>query len=312
MIYMPRRRITFRQLETFSAVARLGSFTKAAEALHLTQPAVSIQIRQVVDVVGMPLFEQNGREITLTAAGEELQSAVRNLDDVWNRLESALDALKGLKRGRLRVALVTTAKYFLPRMLGTFCRQYPDIDIELEIGNREKIIGRLRGNEDDLYVMSYPPTETDIVSYPFLDNEYVVIAPATHWAAGKSVTLEKLATEHFLLREQGSGSRQIVDQYLGERGIELNVRLSLASNEAIRELVASGMGLSILSRHALGEQPERDGLTLLKVKNFSLSRPWCVVHLRTKVLSLPAQAFLHELLNTAARSGTPRGRSGQA
>jgi DNA-binding transcriptional LysR family regulator len=227
-------------------------------------------------------------------------------------LESALDALKGLKRGRLRVALVTTAKYFLPRMLGTFCRQYPDIDIELEIGNREKIIGRLRGNEDDLYVMSYPPTETDIVSYPFLDNEYVVIAPATHWAAGKSVTLEKLATEHFLLREQGSGSRQIVDQYLGERGIELNVRLSLASNEAIRELVASGMGLSILSRHALGEQPERDGLTLLKVKNFSLSRPWCVVHLRTKVLSLPAQAFLHELLNTAARSGTPRGRSGQA
>lgn len=309
---MPRRRITFRQLETFSAVARLGSFTKAAEALHLTQPAVSIQIRQVVDVVGMPLFEQNGREITLTAAGEELQSAVRNLDDVWNRLESALDALKGLKRGRLRVALVTTAKYFLPRMLGTFCRQYPDIDIELEIGNREKIIGRLRGNEDDLYVMSYPPTETDIVSYPFLDNEYVVIAPATHWAAGKSVTLEKLATEPFLLREQGSGSRQIVDQYLGERGIELNVRLSLASNEAIRELVASGMGLSILSRHALGEQPERDGLTLLKVKNFSLSRPWCVVHLRTKVLSLPAQAFLHELLNTAARSGTPRGRSGQA
>ncbi|MDQ5902535.1 MAG: LysR family transcriptional regulator, low CO2-responsive transcriptional regulator [Pseudomonadota bacterium] len=308
---MPRRRITFRQLETFSAVARLGSFTKAAEALHLTQPAVSIQIRQVVDVVGMPLFEQNGREITLTAAGEELQSAVRNLDDVWNRLESALDALKGLKRGRLRVALVTTAKYFLPRMLGTFCRQYPDIDIELEIGNREKIIGRLRGNEDDLYVMSYPPTETDIVSYPFLDNEYVVIAPATHWAAGKSVTLEKLATEPFLLREQGSGSRQIVDQYLGERGIELNVRLSLASNEAIRELVASGMGLSILSRHALGEQPERDGLTLLKVKNFSLSRPWCVVHLRTKVLSLPAQAFLHELLNTAARSGTPRGRSGQ-
>lgn len=308
---MPRRRITFRQLETFSAVARLGSFTKAAEALHLTQPAVSIQIRQVVDVVGMPLFEQNGREITLTAAGEELQSAVRNLDDVWNRLESALDALKGLKRGRLRVALVTTAKYFLPRMLGTFCRQYPDIDIELEIGNRERIVERLRGNQDDLYVMSYPPTDIDIVSYPFLENEYVVIAPATHWAAGKSVPLEKLAAEPFLLREQGSGSRQIVDQYLGERGIKLNVRLSLASNEAIRELVASGMGLSVLSRNALGEQPERDGLTLLKVKNFSLSRPWCVVHLRTKVLSLPAQAFLHELLNTTTRSGTPRGRSGR-
>lgn len=311
MIYMPRRRITFRQLETFSAVARLGSFTKAAEALHLTQPAVSIQIRQIVDVVGLPLFEQSGREITLTAAGEELQSAVRNLDDVWNRLESALDALKGLKRGRLRVALVTTAKYFLPRMLGAFCQRYPDIDLQLEIANREKIIERLRGNEDDLYVMSYPPADADIVSHPFLDNEYVVIAPSSHWAAGKSISLEKLASEPFLLREQGSGSRQIVDQHLRELGITLNVRLSLASNEAIRELVASGMGLSILSRHALGDHPESDGLTLLKVKNFSLSRPWCVVHLRSKILSLPAQAFLHDLRDATQRPGTPRVRPGQ-
>jgi DNA-binding transcriptional LysR family regulator len=295
---MPRRRITFRQLETFAAVARLSSFTRAAETLHLTQPAVSIQIRQLVETIGMPLFEQTGREIALTAAGEELLSTVRNLDDAWNRFESAIDALKGMKRGKLRVALVTTAKYFLPRMLGAFCQRYPDIDIELEIANREKIVERLRSNQDDLYIMSYPPEDVEIISNAFLDNEYVVLAPATHWGVGKKLVLQDLAGEAFLLRENGSGSRHIVDQHMQRSGVQLKVRLSLASNEAIRELVASGMGLSVLSRHALNDNPETEGLALLDVEGFPLTQPWSVVHLRSKVLSLPAQAFLYELLQT--------------
>lgn len=294
---MPRRRITFRQLETFAAVARLNSFTKAADFLHLTQPAVSIQIKQIVDTIGMPLFEQSGRDIALTVAGEELLKTVRSLDDVWNRFESAIDELKGMKRGKLRVALVTTAKYFLPRMLGAFCQRYPDIDIELEIANREKIVERLRSNQDDLYVMSYPPEDLDIVRLPFLDNEYVVIAPAGHWAAGKQVAMATLASEPFILREQGSGSRHVVDQVMRERDVQLKVRLSLASNEAIRDLVASGMGLSILSRHALGNHPERDGLVILDVEGFPLKQAWNVVHLSGKILSLPAQAFLDELLD---------------
>jgi DNA-binding transcriptional LysR family regulator len=298
---MPRRRITFRQLETFATVARLQSFTKAAEALHLTQPAVSIQIRQIVETIGLPLFEQTGREIALTAAGEELLSTVRNLDDAWNRFESAIGALKGMKRGKLRVALVTTAKYFLPRMLGAFCQRYPEIDIELEIANREKIVARLRSNQDDLYIMSYPPEDVDIVSNAFLDNEYVVLAPAAHWGVGKKLVLQDLADEPFLLRENGSGSRHVIDQHLQHSGVRLKVRLSLASNEAIRELVASGMGLSVLSRHALGEAPENEGLALLDVAGFPLTQPWSVVHLRSKVLSLPAQAFLFELLQTGAK-----------
>lgn len=300
---MPRRRITFRQLETFAMVARLGSFTKAAEALHLTQPAVSLQIRQIVNVIGLPLFEQNGREIVLTAAGEELQNAVRNLDDVWDRLESALDALKGLKRGRLRVSLVTTAKYFLPRMLGAFCQRYPEIDIELEIGNRNQIIERLRGNCDDLYVMSYPPENIDIVSTPFLDNEHVVIAPSNHWAVGKRVTLEALRQEPFLLREPGSGSRHAIDHYLESSRQSLNVRLALASNEAIRELVVSGMGLAVLSRHSLGDAAARGEIAILEVEDFPLRQPWSIVRLRSKVLSLPAQAFMEALLRAGK---TPR------
>ena len=298
---MPRRRITFRQLETFDAVARLGSFTKAAESLHLTQPAVSLQIRQIVDVIGLPLFEQNGREISLTAAGEELQNAVRSLDDVWNRLESALDALKGLKRGRLRVALVTTAKYFLPRILGEFCQRYPEIDIELEIANRERIVERLRGNRDDLYLMSYPPGDIDIVTTPFLDNEHVVIAPPGHWAAKKRVSLDALGDEPFLLREQGSGSRHAIDSYLQSQGKRLNVRLSLASNEAIRELVASGMGLAVLSRHSLGDAAARGEVAILRVEDFPLRQPWSIVRLRSKVLSLPAQAFIDALLRSGKR-----------
>ena len=293
---MPRRRITFRQLETFAAVARLGSFTRAAEALHLTQPAVSIQIRQIADTIGLPLFEQIGREIVLTAAGDELLSTVRALDDVWNRFESAIDALKGMKRGRLRVALVTTAKYFLPRLLGAFCQRYPEIDIELEIANREKIVERLRSNQDDLYIMSYPPDDLDIVIHPFLDNEHVVIAPATHWAVGQQVTLAALAAEPFLLRELGSGSRHAIDQHTAASAIQLKVRLSLASNEAIRELVASGMGLAVLSRHALSDNLAGDGLAVLEVAGFPLKWPWSVVHLRSKLLSLPAQSFLEALL----------------
>ncbi|GAA5174482.1 LysR family transcriptional regulator [Niveibacterium umoris] len=301
---MPRRRITFRQLESFEAVARHRSFTRAADALHLTQPAISIHVRQIADVLGLPLFEQNGREVSLTPAGEELLETVRSLDDVWNRFESAIDQLKGLRRGVLRVALVTTAKYFLPRMLGAFCQRYPDIDIQLEIAGRDQIVARLRNNLDDLYVMSHPPADLDIKAYPFLDNEYVVIAPHDHWAVGQAVSLRALANEPFLLREAGSGSRIAIDEHVRGAGLTLKVRLSLASNEAIRDLVASGLGLAVLSRHALGDSGSQPGIAVLALTDFNLRRPWSVVHLRHKVLSLPAQAFLDALLHTGL-SATP-------
>ena len=293
---MPRRRITFRQIETFTAVAHHRSFSKAAEALHLTQPAVSLQIRQIVDTLGLPLFEQEGREAILTAAGEEMLRTARALDDVWGRFEAAIDDLKGLKRGRLRVALVTTAKYFLPRMLGDFCRRYPDIDIELAIADRERIVARMRGNQDDLYVMLYPPEDLEVSSFPFLDNEQVVIASAGHWAAARQIELGELESERFILREAGSGSRRTIDEHLAQLGIRLEVKLTVSSNEAIRDLVASGMGLAVLSRHALPADPATEGLCILDVQGFPLRRPWRVAHLRSKILSLPARAFLDELL----------------
>lgn len=299
---MSRRHLTFRQLETFATVARLGSFSRAAESLHLTQPAVSIQIRQVVDIVGLPLFEQSGRDIRLTAAGQELLQTARELDDSWNRFESAVDALKGLRKGRLRVALVTTAKYFLPRMLGAFCQRYPEIDIELEVANRARIVERLRANEDDLYIMSFPPEELEVVATPFLDNPLVVVAPANLPLPPGPLNLADLAHHPFLMRETGSGTRKAVDRHLARSVHSLNVKLSLGSNEAIRDLVASGMGLAILSRHVLGENPEQDGLRVIDVTGFPLQQPWSIVHLKRKILSLPAQAFIDELLEHAALS----------
>lgn len=304
---MPRRRITFRQLEAFAAVAAHRSFTKAAAALHLTQPAVSLQVKQMVEVLGLPLFEQQGREVLLTEAGEEMSKAVKALDDVWNRLESAIDDLKGLKRGRLRVALVPTARSFLPRMLGDFCRRYPEIDVEMEIADRERVVSRLRGNQDDLYIMVYPPDDLELVSYPFLDNELVVIAAAGHWAAGQRIELSALASERFILRETGSGSRRTIDTYLSQAGLKLDVRLTLNSNEAICDLVASGMGPAVLSRHALPLDPGAQGLCILDVKGFPLRKHWRAVHLKSKALSLPAQAFLDHLLQ-GAQAGDRDGR----
>ena len=240
----------------------------------------------------------------MTAAGEELLLTVRDFDDAWNRLESATDDLKSFKRGKLRVGLVTTAKHALPHMLGDLFWHSPEIDIELEIANRQRIVERLFGNQDDLGVMSYPPANLDIVSQPFLDNEYVVLAPAAHWAVGKALRLQELGTEHFLLREEGSGSRHVIDPHMRDTGIQWKVRLLPASDEAIRELVASGIGLTVLSRQALGDRPGRDGLAILDVAGFPLNRRWSVVHLGGKILSLPAMAFLADLLHSAAGDRT--------
>lgn len=304
---MPRRRITFRQLDTFAAVARHRSFTKAAEALHLTQPAVSLQVRQIVDTLGLPLFAQEGREVALTQAGEEMLNTVRLLDDVWSRFESVIDDLKGLQRGRLRVALVTTARYFLPRMLGNFCRRFPEIDVEMEITDRDRLVARMRGNQDDLYIMLYPPEELEVVSYPFLDNELVVIAALDHWAAGQSLELAALAGERFILREVGSGSRRTIDTHLQAIGVKLDVKLTLNSNEAICDLVASGMGPAVLSRHALPANPADGGLCILDINGFPLRKPWRAVHLKSKILSLPARAFLDHLLLDANSSRCGQG-----
>lgn len=316
---MNRRHLTLRQLEIFACVARMRSFTRAAEALHLTQPAVSIQIQRLAETVGMPLFDIVARDVRLTEVGRALLETTDLLDDAWDRFEAAIGAHGRLEHGRLRIASVTTAEYFLPRMLGNFCRRYPGIEIELEVLNRERVLARLREGLDDLYVMALPPEDMDLVTHPFLENQLVIIAPLDFpLAAQGQLTLADLTPYRFIMRETGSGTRRIADAHFAACGVSPSIKLSLGSNEAIREAVAGGMGLAILSRHALPAQPADADVRVLEVNGFPLRRHWYLAHPRGRHLSLPAQAFIDEVLaapaapaDAAAPRKAPRRRTQQ-
>ena len=283
---------TMRQLRVFETVARLSGFSRAAAELHLSQPTVSMQVKQLSEAVGLPLLERIGKRIYLTDAGRMLQATSAEMSDAWARLEMQVADLKGLKQGRLHIATVTTAKYVVPRMLGPFCKIHPGVEVVFEIGNRSAIIERLARNEDDLTVMGMPPRGMDIVSHPFAENPLIVVAPRKHpLAGGRRIPLSKLAGQPFLLREKGSGTRLAVDRFLRERGLRLDVKMEIGSNEAIKQAVASGLGLSILSLHALGPDTAPRSLVALNVEGLPIRRHWYIVHPAGKRLSVVAQAF---------------------
>lgn len=290
------RHTTLRQLEVFEAIARLGSFTRAAEEMHLTQPTVSMQIKKLTDTVGLPLFEQVGKKVYLTQAGRALQDFSRQIFDHFTHFEMLLADLKGLKQGRLRLGVVTTAKYFIPRLLGPFCRKYPGIDVSMKVSNRERILERLHDNEDDLYILGQPPEESDAEAEPFLANPLIVLAPAHHPLAGrKNIPLDSLADEPFLLREAGSGTRKAMEDLFARHRLKINVRMELGSNEAIKQAVVGGLGLSVLSRHTLALDAPTEQLAILDVEGFPIERHWYVAYPRGKQLSVVATTFLHFL-----------------
>lgn len=290
-------RFSLRQLHIFEAVARHLSYTRAAEELHLTQPAVFTQVRQLEDGVGLPLLERIGKQLHLTAAGREVLAACRETRDALERLEMRLADMQGLKRGRLRVAIVTTAKYLVPRLLGEFCARYPGIEAALTVTNREKLLARLAANEDDLVVLGMPPENLDVVALPIADNPLAVIARSDHPLAGKkAIPLERLAQEPFILREPGSGTRLAVERHFAQHGLALRVRMELGSNEAIKQAIAGGLGISVLSTHTLALEGDGGLLQPLDVKGFPLLRKWYVAYPSGKHLSSVAEAFLGHLL----------------
>ncbi len=291
--------LTLRQLQIFEAVARLGSVTRAAQLLHLTQPAVSIQLKALTEAVGRPLTEPVGRGLRLTQAGRDLHETCRELAAAWSRFEARLDDEAALRRGLLRVSVVTTAKYFLPRALGQFVQLHPGIEVELEILNRDGVLARLRDRLDDLHIMSAPPADWAVEARPFLDNPLVVIAPRAYQAPRQRLELRHLAGERFLLREPGSGTRMAVDEQLARERVGFARRMVVGSNEAIKQAVAGGLGLAIVSRHALSEAdlPE---LRILPVRGFPIRRAWHVVHWSEGALSAPAHAFREFLAEFAA------------
>jgi len=288
--------ISLRQLRTFEAVARLRSFSRAAEALHLSQPTVSLQVKQITEALGVPLLDQSGRSLSATEAGEVVAETARDAGRLFEAMQTRLAELRGLRQGRLKVSVVTTAKYFVPRLLGPFMREHPGIDVSLDVGNRAEIVKRLLRNEDDLYIMGMPPRGMDIVHVPFADNPIVAIAALDHPLAGRhDVSLSELAAEPFILREVGSGTRMACEGFLREHRLKLRVRMELGSNEAIKQAVSGGLGLSLLSLHALVAEAKRGELSVLDVRHLPIRQSWYIVHHASKHLSAVARAFFDYL-----------------
>ncbi len=289
---------TLQQLRLFEAVARHKSFTRAAEEVHLSQPAVSIQVKRLEENVGLPLFEHVGKRITLTEAGRELYDASKDVLGRLAELDGAIDSLSGEVAGTLTVTAVTSAKYFLPHLLGAFIRRYPDVEPKLKVANRSSLLDRVADNEDDLYVMGHVPDGLDVEEFPFLENVIAVVASPDHPLASKrKISLKQITEERFLVRERGSGNRKVVEEFFEGQGLRITPYMELGSAEAIKQGVMAGLGISALSLHNLRLEIATGQIKVLKVEGFPLRRRWNVVHRKGKNLSPAAQSFI-EFLQT--------------
>ena len=297
------RHATLRQLQVFEAVIRLGSFTQAAEELYLTQPTVSIQLKKLADSVGLPLIEQVGRKAQPTEVGRELYQSCREILGSLSNLEAKLADRRGMKRGRLKLAAITTAQYVAPSILGEFARRYPAIDLSLELSNFDNVLGRLSSSEDDLYIIGHVPDRLeDVAIYPFAPNPLVVMAPRDHPLVGKRhISINRLAKEYFLMREPGSGTREATLRLFATHQLRPRIRMELGSNEAIKQAVISGLGIAVMSLHSLSAEGTQGPIALLDVVDFPISRQWHIVHPKRKVLSLIAQTFLDFAIQDEAR-----------
>ena len=286
------RRMSLRQIQVFEAVARLLSYTRAAEELYLSQPTVSMQIKKLETDIGLPLTEQIGKKISLTDAGKALYQASREVIGTLDRFEMEIDDQKGLRTGQLRISVVTTANYFAPRLIGKFTKEYPGITVSLDVGNREHILDRMSQNLDDLYLVGKPPETSELDFQPYLENPMVVVAPADHpMVDRKNIPLVEIAEQPFIIREPGSGTRIAVERLFAEHEHTLNIRMELGSNESIKQGISGGLGLAIISQHTLtsGDFTE---LVVLDVEGFPISWQWYVGQPRGKRLSVVAKTFI--------------------
>jgi DNA-binding transcriptional LysR family regulator len=294
--------VTLRQLNVFEAVARLLSYTRAAEQMHLSQPAVSMQIRQLEEVIGLDLFEKLGKKIQLTEAGRELFHYSQTINRQLREAEDVLESLKGLHRGRLKVAVASTINYFAPRLLAAFSQRYPGISLHLDVTNREALVRLLDANEADLVLMGKPPENLDLESESFMDNPLVVIAHPEHpLARQRNIGLQRIQEETFLMRESGSGTRQAMERFFEEQGLVLKRGMEMTRNEAIKQAVRAGLGVSVVSLHTIELEIETKRLVVLDVERFPIKRSWYLVYRKGKRLSPAAEAFRRFVLEEANR-----------
>jgi len=291
---------TFRQLRVFSEVARQLSFARAAEVLHLSPPAVTMQVKELEGHVGLPLFERSGRQVALTTAGEYMLVYARKVLATLKDAEDAAARLQRLEVGQLTIGMVSTAKYFLPRLLAEFQHEHEGIDIRLAVGNREQLVKMLQGNEVDIAVMGRPPTELATRAEPFAAHPHVFVAPVDHPLLKLAhPTVESLRPCGFILRERGSGTRAAMENFLAKARLEPRVVMEMTSNETIKQAVMAGMGISFLSLHTIGLELEHGLIATLDVESTPIVRAWNVVHTLSKLLSPAAEAFRYFMLERA-------------
>lgn len=295
--------ITLRQLKVFASVAKHLSFTRAAEELHLTQPAVSMQVKQLEGQLDSALFEQLGKKIYLTEAGEEVYHYSRLISQQLDDLETVLANIKGLEHGKLRISVATTANYFAPHLLAAFCQRYPGVNVILNVTNRQTLLSQLGENEVDMVIMGQPPAEMDLEAAAFMDNPLVTIAPPDHPLAGQQhIPLVRLENEAFLVRESGSGTRNAMQRFFDKHGISITTSMEVSSDEAIKQSVQAGLGLGVMSQDAVQLELSLGKLAILDIENFPIRRHWYLVHRKGKRLSAIAQAFKEFLLSEAANT----------
>jgi len=298
--------LTLRQLQVFEAVARCLSHTLAAKELYLSQPAVSMQLKQLEQSVGLPLFEQVGKQIYLTDAGREMLQYSRIISEQLHEMEAVFGEMKGLERGHLDISVVSTANYFMPQLLAKFCQLHPKIQVSLHVANRDAVLQQLAENRTDLAIMGQPPEGVEMLAQSFMKNPLVVIAPPGHPLCKlKRVKLEQLEQESFLLREQGSGTRSAMERFFSEHGVQFHAGMEMGTNEAIKQAVQAGMGLGIISMHSAELELETARLAVLKVEYFPIVRHWYIAHRKAKRLSNAAHSFKQFLLTEAEKLATP-------
>lgn len=285
--------ITLRQLTFFETVARLQNFSQAAHELHRTQPAVSMQIHQFEETIGLPLFDKIGRDIQLTEAGREMYRCTQAISQQLQDTEATLQALRGIKGGRLRIAVATTANQFAMRMLAAFSQDHPGTSFALDVTNRRTLIEHLTNNVMDIVIMGKPPESADLESTPFMDNPLVVVARPDHPLAGsdKPIPLARISEEEFVMRESASGTRQAMERFFKANELELKSGMEMTSNEAIKQAVQAGLGLAISSLHTLELELHSGRLVVLEVEGFPILRHWYLVNCRDRRLSPITQAF---------------------
>lgn len=293
--------ITVRQLQVFNSVARRLSFARAAEELHLSPPAVSMQIKQIERLLGLPLFERATAEVRLTLAGEFFLVHARKMLATLKEAEDLVSRLRRVETGRLHLGMLSTAKYFLPHLLSDFLSEHPGIEVCLIEGNREQLVGYVQRNEVDLAVMGRAPGELEARAEVFGVHPLGIIASARHPLAGMElVPREKLASEPFVIREVGSGARTAMESFFREQHIRPPVLMQVGSNETIKQAVMAGMGLAFLSLHTVGNELQQGRLTILRVDGLPVMRNWHVVHRRARQLSPAAEALRYFLIERGA------------